>query len=201
MSGIASDRLLKAVLNSALAEAELEELPAKLGPFERFVSGPLRISLTTLLGKQSYDAVTRALTPVLRQAREEVPPRSSGDMVAVKRRMAPTRKHLRCALVMHPDEAEAARISEALETHCTLLLTASCGYRALGMAIKNRPQAVVAALATPNITGAEMIAQLAALLGDEAPPVVIIGDKSAVDGARAVLSEPVDTDELIDVLT
>ncbi|MEM6789975.1 MAG: hypothetical protein AAF715_20815 [Myxococcota bacterium] len=190
LGSVASDRILEVVLDNALATARMKAIPTSAVKFEHFVSGPLRESVADLLGNEAFDAVLRALQPVMA---------SAVKLDYKGRRTLPhgqtPRVHYPRVLVLHRDERVGQRIATVLEPLTDRVLTAADGYVALGILMRHPPDLVVAEATLPSLPAAELIAEARAMHGEATPPIVLIGP--TVPGAAAAVGDPVKPSELI----
>lgn len=190
LGSVANDRILEVVLENALGSAGMKSIPTSAAKFESFVGGPLRESVSDLLGDDAFAAVKRALQPVINQA----------VSINYQRRRTgtnpePEAKTFGRILLVHRDERTVKRLASVLSRHGDEILTATDGYVALGMLMQHPPNLVIADAALPAVSGQELIAQCRNMHGSKAPPVIVIGEQAA--GATKSISAPVKPSELL----
>lgn len=190
LGSVANDRILEVVLENALSTAGMKSIPTSAAKFEAFVGGPLRESVSDLLGDDAFAAVRGALQPVITQA----------VSINYQRRQTSTTNEPEGGtfgriLVVHRDERTVTRLATILARHGDEVLTATDGYVALGMMMRHSPNLVIVDADMPAVSGEELIAQAGKMHGAEAPPVIVIGEHTP--GAAKMVSAPVKPRELI----
>lgn len=115
-----------------------------------------------------------------------------------------TRKPERAGRVLVVDDEDGilAFVRDALEQEGYEVLTAPSGEEAVRLARRNRPDLILLDVQLPGADGWEVLNQLRAVSGPQAPVVVMTGgyneqDHALSTGAQGYLGKPFDIDDLI----
>lgn len=224
-----SDR--DAVITSALTRIDEQALPERASELTAFVFGPLRDVVEQAFDAQTAERLLFSLTPFLKQAcqHDSVAPEDEDDAPPTER-MSPSGRVAdgmptddgsatsapapgdsaaagppltsgATLLVVDSEPKARAALSQQLRDAGYEVFTAPDGHVALAVCMRNRPDAVVAALGLPTVGGRQLMALLRVAFASDAPPVVLLADAESgptkVDGAAALITRPVELAELL----
>lgn len=193
---VASLELAHQILSSALAADNLTEVPGQLMRFSVFVAGALHEQVRRALGPEAAEEVLDNLQTLLdaTSAAEEAPTSEATDEVAKAGGDA-------VAIVVDEDIAVRAQVQRMLRAAGHLAVAAPDTDVALAMCVRYRPRLVISGITTDASRGRQLLALLRVAFGEEAPPLVLLGDDGgALGDAIAIVPKPVDEERLLEAV-
>ena len=169
---VAAPQARNQILLAALDTAGLDAIPADKQAFARFASGPLHAAVTRFIGEDAADAVLEDLqsTSGLHRRDMLVQPPSQQQRSSTRVLLAATDPDFRSVVT-------AALRSEGHEVTAT-----DSGREALSIALRERPDVLVADLELAGLSGREVAGLLKRMHQDAAPALVFVDPDGAVAG-------------------
>ena len=208
----ALDRLMThedrdAIVTMALMAVGATGMPETAGELTAFVFGPLRDAVDQTRGGETSEKLLLSLTPFLKQACKhegsdptQPPPEQTGSQPPTESE-PPASSSAGNILVVEHDARTRAQLAQQLRAQGYEVFTAPDGHVALAVSMRNRPDLVISAAAMPVVGGRQLMALLKVAFAADAPPVLLMAEADAgadkVEGAAAVLSKPLEPDQLL----
>jgi DNA-binding response OmpR family regulator len=205
LGAVASPGVCDSLVATALRRVNLSRAPIDVDAFAHFAIHAIRVVVEDALGEDAAETVMTCLSPVIEQAQLASGVRRSPIPSAVDAPTLPPLADRPPLVVLVDDNLGVLRVLErGLIQLGYDVLIASDGHAALSLCSRHGPDAVVADLHMPAISGQQFIALLKRTLGPAAPPVVILtGDAHApsrLADVASVLYKPVSIERLADAI-
>lgn len=194
---VASLELAHQILTSALAADNLTEVPGQLMRFSVFVAGSLHEHTKRALGPEAAEEVLDNLQTLLdATTAAEEPPTSEGSHAEATKAGDDA-----IALVVDEDIAVRSQVQRMLKAAGYVAVAAPDSNVALAMCVRYRPRLVISGVTSDESRGRQLLALLRVAFGEEAPPLVLLGDDGgALGDAVAIVPKPVDEGRLLEAV-